>query len=381
MPSDNPVEPDDIPLFKKFLTHVAFLSLMATVAWHGHETSATDRNSLLYTIVAGEEIIEGPLDPTAYAGTDAPGVGGARLAAVDAAAGLDLITFDDPEASFANTLGGQAVQAPAIPTTAEAEATPRPAPAKIPFIYTVAEGDTIGSIADQFNIRTNTILWSNGLDSTSPIHVGDHLTILPVDGVLHTVTAGDTVLALAQKYDAAAADIIAHNQLSPAAELHISQKLIIPGGTAAPRTAPAILSRDQQLADADSDTPPPPPAAVAGPGLAWPTTTRHVAQYFRWGHTGIDLDNRARPPVYAAADGTVEYTGRLGGYGNLVIISHGGGMQTYYAHLDKSYVSRGQSVSKGEAVAKMGSTGRSTGPHLHFEVRQHGQAVNPLSLY
>lgn len=381
MLSDTPSEQEDVPLFKKYLTHAAFLLLMATVAWYGSETSATDRNSLLYAIVAGEEIIEGPLDPAAYAGSDAPGVGGARLAAMDAAGGLDLITFDDPEANFANTLGGQAVLAPAMPTIPEAEEEPsRPAPVKRPFVYTVQEGDTISSIATEFNLRSNTVLWSNGLESASPLHVGDHLTILPTDGVLHTVAAGDTVLALAGQYDASAADIIQHNGLGPAAELHIGQKLIIPGGALSPRAAPPILSRER-LADAEPDTPPPPPAADAGPGLAWPTTTRHVAQYFRWGHTGIDLDNRSRPPIYAAADGTVEYTGWLGGYGNLVIVNHGGGLQTYYAHLNKMYVDEGQTVNKGEAIAQMGSTGRSTGSHLHFEVRQHGRPVNPLSQY
>lgn len=382
MLSDKPSEPDDVPLFKKYLTHVAFLLLMAAATWRGHETSATDRNSLLYAIVAGEEIVEGPLDPAAYAGTDAPGVGGARLAAVEAAGGLDLITFDDPEASFANTLGGQAVLAPAMPTVLEEEEEPtRPAPAERPFVYTVQEGDTISGIAAQFNLETGTVLWSNGLESTSPIRVGDHLTILPTDGVLHSVAAGDTVSELASAYDVSAADIIQHNGLGPAAKLSIGQKLIIPGATAAPRTAPSILPRSRRLADADSDTPPPPPAPDAGPGLAWPTTSRHVAQYFRWGHTGIDLDNRARPPVYATADGTVEYAGWLGGYGNLIIVSHGGGMQTYYAHLDKIYVAEGQTVSKGEAIAQMGSTGRSTGSHLHFEVRQNGRPVNPLSMY
>lgn len=108
-------EQDSVPLIKKCIIHVAFLLLMVGIAWQGKITAVTDRNSLLYNIIAGEEIIEGPLDPSAYASTDAPGVGGARLAVIDANIGIELITFDDPEVNFASTLGGNAVVAPLSP--------------------------------------------------------------------------------------------------------------------------------------------------------------------------------------------------------------------------------------------------------------------------
>jgi LysM repeat protein len=374
-----PPQDDDVPLIKKYIVHAAFISMMATAAWQGNETAATDRNSLLYALVAGEEIVEGPLDPTAYAGTDTPGVGGSRLAALDANLGVDLITFSDPETDFANTLGGNAVLAPAMPVVPEPGSEEAP-PRQQAHVYTVKTGDTIEGIAAQHNVSTNTVLWANGLDSKTTLKVGDHLTILPITGVLHTVASGDTVLAVAAKYDATADDIIKYNNLDEDAKLSIGQKLIIPDGYIAPRTVPSILPRDARLAT-EPDGQAPPPADAAGPGLLWPTATKHIAQYFKWGHTGIDIDNRARPPVYAAAAGTVEYTGWLGGYGNLIIVNHGSGLRTYYAHLDKFYVSEGQTVTKGAAIAKMGSTGRSTGPHLHFEVRQHGRPVNPLSMY
>jgi murein DD-endopeptidase MepM/ murein hydrolase activator NlpD len=335
---------------------------------------------LLYALVAGEEIVEGPLDPAAYAGTDTPGVGGDRLAALDAGIGIDLLTVDDPETNFANTLGGNAVLAPAMPQVPEPGTSEEPPRRHQSFVYTVAAGDTIDSIAAQHNISSNTVLWANGLNSNTTLKVGDHLTILPTTGVLHTVTAGDTVSEVANQYDAAAKDIIEYNGLTEDAKLSIGQKLIVPDGYIAPRQAPSIVPQTERLAT-EPDGPAPPPAEVSGTGLTWPTTSKHLSQYFKWGHTGIDIDNRARPPVYAAATGTVEFAGWLGGYGNLLIINHGQGLTTYYAHLEKFYASEGQSVSKGDAIAKMGSTGRSSGPHLHFEVRQHGRPVNPLGMY
>jgi len=367
---------DSVPLLKKYIVHTAFLSLIIGVAWQGRTSAVTDRNSLLYSVIAGEEVVEGPLDPTAYAGTDTPGVGGARLSALDASLGIELITFDDPEVTFASTLGGNAVIAPLSPLAPEPGSEPTRQPDK-PRIYTVREGDTVASVAAEFNISTNTILWANGLTARDIIKVGDNLTILPTTGVLHTVDSGETVLALASKYDANTDDIINYNQLGDDAKLYIGQKIIIPDGYISPPLTPSRIVSN--TAPEDSDIPSPAPAGEAG--FIWPTTSRHIAQYFRWGHTGIDIDNQVRPPVYAAAAGTVEFTGRLGAYGNLAIVNHGGGLTTYYAHLDKFYVSPGQSVAKGDAIAKMGSTGRSTGPHLHFEVRRSGQPVNPLSMY
>ncbi|HLD25868.1 MAG TPA: M23 family metallopeptidase [Candidatus Andersenbacteria bacterium] len=371
---------DGVPLLKKYLVHAGFVSLMGLAAWQVDESAATDRNSLLYSIVAGEEVIEGPLDPTAYAGTDTPGVGGARLAALDANLGIDLITFEDPEANFASTLGGNAVVAPAMPVVPEPGSDTSTTQPKKAFVYTVQADDTIDGIAAQFNVSTNTILWANGLSSTTALKVGDHLTILPITGVLHTVDAGDTISGLAAKYDADAAEIISFNQIGDGSKLSLGQKIIIPDGYIAPRKAPAILPPDSKVA-LEPDANVPPASDAAGAGFVWPTSTRHIAQYFRWGHTGIDIDNRSRPAIYAADAGTVNYTGYLGGYGNLITIDHGNGLSTYYAHLDKFYVTPGETVTKGEAIGQMGSTGRSTGPHVHFEVRKGGQPVNPLGMY
>lgn len=359
---------------------MAFLSLMIGVAWQSKITAVTDRNSLLYNIVAGEEVIEGPLDPSAYASTDAPGVGGARLAALEGNIGIELITFDDPEVNFASALGGNAVIAPLSPLEPEpgSQQPARSPSSQKSLIYTIQADDTIASISAKYNISTNTILWANGLSKNDTIRVGDHLTILPTTGVLHTVKSGDTVLKLAGAYEANATDIIKYNSLDENAKLGIGQKIIIPDGYISPRAAPRIASSGSNLASGKTV---PPPSTATGTGLIWPTTSKHLSQYFRWGHTGIDIDNRSRPPIYAAAAGTVEFSGRLGGYGNIIIINHGGGLTTYYAHNEINYVKKGETVTKGTAIAKMGSSGRSTGPHLHFEVRKHGRPINPLSMY
>lgn len=351
---------------------------MAAVAWQSTTVLGVDRRSLLYAVISGEEVTEGPLEPSAYAQTEGPGIGGARLAALDIAdTSLDPITFEDPEVNFSENLGGTAVLAPLQPLVAQPGSEAAVSATK-PFIYTIEEGDTITGIAARFNISENTVLWANGLSGRNTLKVGDHLTILPITGVLHTVSSGDTILAITNKYDANAEETLAYNGLEASSTLDIGKKLILPDGAIAVTTSPRILPRDTAVASTEDV---PEGASVADAGFLWPTTSRHISQGFKWGHTGIDLDNRARPAIYAAEAGTVEFTGWLGGYGNLIIVNHGHGLTTHYAHLDKFYTNKGASVSKGDAIAQMGSTGRSSGPHLHFEVRQNGRPTNPLGMY
>ncbi len=374
---------------KKSAVHIVFFGLIGAIALQGRIAGA-GQNSLLHTYVSGEEVAEGPLDPSAYAQTATPGTGGSRLAVVDASDAY-FITFDNPEVQFAQTLEGNAVVAPLSPVLTEPgeeaeESSDEQASSeeKKPFIYTVEDGDTIAGIASKFGISTNTILWANGLGESDIIKTGDHLNILPTTGVLHKVASGDTVLGIAGQYKADAKKIIAYNNLGEDAKLSIGQAIIIPEGYIAPRQAPQTVSKSTRIArdpDASEPTPPPQDVSDAGKGFVWPTTTKQMSQYFRGGHTGVDINNRSRPPVFAAQDGTVEFAGWLGGYGNLIIVNHGGGLTTYYAHLEKFYVGKGQKVAKGAAIAKMGSTGRSTGPHLHFEVRRFGRPINPLGMY
>ncbi len=372
---------------KNSIVHLAFLMLIGLVAWQAHTLQGLDSSSLLYTYVSGDEVGEGPLDPSAYAKADGPGTGGPRLAAVESSDG-PFLTFDDPEVNFAQTLDGSAVVAPTNPMADQPLPSDTPKASQEPSIYTIQDGDTIAGIARKFSVSTSTILWANGLSGNDVIKVGDHLTILPTSGVLHVVKSGDTVLALAQKYDTEAKQIIAYNRLDNEATLSIGETLIIPGGAiAAPQPTPRIVPRNTRLAGEVA------PDAIGAPaasmeessaGLIWPTITRHISQYFsgaRRGHTGIDIDNRSEPGIFAAAAGTVQFQGWLGGYGNLLIVNHGSGISTYYAHLSKFYVSKGDNVKQGETIAKMGSTGHSTGPHVHFEVRRKGVPINPLGMY
>lgn len=364
---------------KKTIVHGLFLALVLATVWQSRVLAGVSNDSLLYALISGEEVSEGPLDKTAYAQTDAPGIGGARLAAIDAGLGVDVITFDDAEVAFSATLGGNTVIAPLTPVVPEPGSADEQPRSDTPRIYTVESGDTIASIAAAFDVSTNTVLWANGLSARDTLTVGDHLTILPTTGVLHTVRSGDTLLAIAQRYDVDALEIKDYNQLADSHTLAVGQKLIIPDGSIAPVRAPRIVPGGSGLAGRTPDGPTPAPAKASGTGMVWPTTTRHLSQTMRWGHTGIDIDNRSRPPIYASLGGTIEFAGWLGSYGNLIIINHGNGMQTYYAHLEKFYVGKGATVAKGAAIGKMGSTGRSTGPHLHFEVRINGRPQNPLN--
>lgn len=366
---------------KQYALHGFILSLMALVGVQGRAAAELNENSLLYSLVMGDEVVEGPLDPSAYA-EGSGGVGGARLAAVDGDVPADLMNFNDIEVEFASILTGNVVVGPLSPLEPDEAAQDQPSPpAQKPQIYTVQAGDTVAGIADRFNISTDTVLSANGLTERNIIKAGDHLTILPTSGLLHTVQRGDTVSELASRYEVAGADIATYNNLGDEAKLSIGQKLMVPG---AKIPAPRRLAQGHDTSEPEPSAPEasrPEPVASSGQGWLWPTASRHIAQHFRRWHTGVDIDNRSRPPIYAAQDGTVSYAGWLGGYGNLLIVSHGNGLETYYAHVDKMYVGKGDAVDKGEAIAKMGSTGRSSGPHLHFEVRSNGRPINPMSHY
>lgn len=242
--------------------------------------------------------------------------------------------------------------------------------------YNVQSGDTISSIAEKFGISTDTVLWQNGLSETEKIKPGDTLYILPVTGVSHKVVKGDTVYSIAKKYDASAQGIVDFPFNSFANdetfELAIGQVLIVPDGVipAAKQTSPRI----RQLTP-DAGT------VVASGSFVWPASGT-ISQYFAWYHRAIDIANKSAPNILAADSGKVLVAGWPDnyGYGNRVVIDHGNGYRTLYAHLSSIYVVPGQTVTRGSAIGRMGSTGRSTGVHLHFEVINNGVYLNPLSV-
>lgn len=242
--------------------------------------------------------------------------------------------------------------------------------------YEVAPGDVIGNIASKFDISVETILWANNLTSNSYIKPGQELIIPPTTGVLHTIKKGDTLKSIAQKYDATSAKIIEFNNIKDESLLVVGDTLMIPGGriiyTSAPRTYVAPKTPTPTYTT---------PVVSSNGKMVWPNGCTRITQYYKgWLHTGIDIACPYGTPIVAAADGVVSRVQYLNyGYGYNIIIDHGAGKQTLYGHNSWIGVVAGQRVSQGEVIAKEGSTGRSTGPHLHFEVRINGQQLNPLS--
>jgi len=247
--------------------------------------------------------------------------------------------------------------------------------------YKVEDGDTVASISKKFGISIDTLKWQNNLSGDTAkskdykIKVGQVLDILPVTGIAHKVSKGDTVYSMAKKYDSSAQAIVdfPFNTFSndETFELAIGQTIIVPDGVKPQEVV--VSPRIRQLTpDAGS--------VVASGNFVWPTSGT-ISQNYAWYHQGLDVANRAAPNVVAADSGSVEYSGCLSwGYGCHVVINHGNGYKTLYAHFQKNYVTVGQRVARGSAIGQMGSTGRSTGTHLHFEVSKNGVKLNPLSI-
>ncbi len=363
---------------KEYIVHAVVLLIVGGVVLTNQLADTADRDSMLFRLLGEAEVEEGPLDTAALKERKAyPLQYNAMLAAAEIAGGG--ISEDDIEFELANTLGGNALISPNDPETSAV--VERDEKRKGVFAYRIQAGDTPSTVAAKFGISTNTVLWANGIDDSEVIRVGDVLVILPTTGVLHTVQSGENLAAIAKKYDAKLEDILKQNSLSDPSSIKIGQKLIVPDGYIAKRrpvVAQPPVEDEPVIAPPDGGQKPAAPA-TGTKRYIWPTVGTRITQYFGWRHTGIDIANKSLPPVYAAAAGTVTYSGWLGAYGRLIIIDHGGGHRTYYAHLTQTYVAVGEKVAQGRVIGKMGSTGRSTGPHLHFEIRINGGVVNPLN--
>lgn len=244
--------------------------------------------------------------------------------------------------------------------------------------YTVENGDTVSGIANKFQVSVNTILWANNLSAYSLIRPGNTLTILPTSGVVHKVKSGETVGKIALQYGVEEKDIFSYNDIKSANSLVIGQNIIIPGGRKT-TTQTAVASKPSTPASVVEKLTTPKKATDSGSSMVWPTEGHRITQYYSWRHTGLDIANKTGTPLYAAEAGTVEYSGWSNGYGYNVLVNHGGGKKTRYAHASKLYVKVGDKVARGEQIAAMGSTGWSTGPHIHFEVIVNGVKQNPLN--
>ena len=236
-------------------------------------------------------------------------------------------------------------------------------------LYVVRSGDTIAQVAKMFGVTVNTILWANDLARGSTLREGQHLIILPIDGVQHTVKKGDTLQSIAKKYKGDIDDILEFNDMTAGQKLSVGDIVIIPDGReeAAPTSGAVSGGRSRTIASYPS---------YSG-YYTHPIPNGQKSQGIH-GYNGVDYGAPKGTPVYAAAEGTVIVSrfrasgcGRScgGGYGNYIVIEHPNGTQTLYGHLSAVYTTMGVRIEKGQPIGEVGSTGKSTGSHLHFEVR------------
>jgi LysM repeat protein len=261
--------------------------------------------------------------------------------------------------------------------------------------YTVEAKDSLFSIAEKFKLKPETILWGNpGLaENPSILSIGKTINILPVDGALRVVMKGDTLEKIAKYFHGKVDEIINFpaNELDPLnPQLHEGQLIVIPGGwreqvvwalPALPqgqgrKTAGRSWSAEPGACPGPFD------GAVGSGSFAWPADNHYLSGWdYRSDHLGIDIAAKQGVAIYAADSGVIIFAGVSNyGYGNLIIIDHGNGFQTAYGHLSQINVSCGQSVFQGNLIGLSGSTGNSSGAHLHFEIRsdQYGR-VSPWS--
>jgi len=235
-------------------------------------------------------------------------------------------------------------------------------------LYVVRDGDSLSQVAKMFGVSINTIVWANNLRSATAISPGQTLVILPVSGLKYEVKKGDTLAKIAKKYKGDAEEIAVFNGLENNAKLAVGDEVIIPGG----EMAVTVTSSTRSSALRGTSGPTfsgyytkPVPGAVITQGLH--------------GYNAVDLGARNGTPIVAAASGSVIISregGWNGGYGSYIVISHDNGTQTLYSHNSSNIVGVGQYVVQGQVIGYVGSTGRSTGPHVHFEVRG---ATNPFA--
>jgi murein DD-endopeptidase MepM/ murein hydrolase activator NlpD len=250
--------------------------------------------------------------------------------------------------------------------------------------YRVKSGDTLTGIARHFGVSMMTVWWANKLTAKDELHIGQTLVIPPVDGLVITVSASDTLDSLAAKYDIDPLDIVDANNLADP-NLVVGQTLTIPGarsaGIATPKPRPTTHSTTRTSSGTHVSRP---PTRYSGGRFSWPVSGGYISQYFHYGHYAIDIAADWGTRVSAAASGTVIFAGwKNNGGGYQVWISHGSNLYTTYNHMSSLSVGRGQSVSRGQQVGRVGMTGNATGPHLHFEVWRGpvwngGVRVNPL---
>lgn len=291
-------------------------------------------------------------------------------------------TLEREQYLYVHTLSQDTPTRPAVTQTSQPQADAKataPTVEAIVSTYEVAKGDTALDVAKNFNLDINTLIWANNLGDGNSLHIGYTLLILPVDGMLHIVEEGDTVESIAQRYKVTPEAILkyAPNHLSGDESLSTYAKIIVPGGRLEREWEPVPTRRGSTSRPALA--PAPSAAAPSGAGaFIWPTQGP-ITNRFHSGHAGIDIAPPYGTPIYAAAAGRVVAVNQWSwSYGWHIAIDHGNGLTTLYSHNSQHFVNVGDYVEQGQAIARVGRTGKSTGPHLHFEIRVNGKAVDPI---
>jgi murein DD-endopeptidase MepM/ murein hydrolase activator NlpD len=242
--------------------------------------------------------------------------------------------------------------------------------------YAVRPGDNVSVIAARFGVTPDSVIWANSKleDNPDALTVGQPLVIPPVSGVLAQVAKGETIQSIAARYKGDAQLILddplnqsIHDFKSSPPVLAVGAYIMVPGGS-----KPLVVHTVTY-------NPSTPQTAIKGTSnFQWPTSAC-ISQTYWSRHPGVDLANSTGTAVVASDGGLVEFVGWDNtGYGNMILINHGNGAVTRYAHLSAFAVAAGASVKKGQLVGRMGSTGNSTGPHLHFELIVNGVHRNPI---
>lgn len=283
--------------------------------------------------------------------------------------------------------GSEASASPGfISTGLLAEADPSLLPWDEPQVYLVEDGDTITGIAAAYGLEPETLLYANPDLRENPhfLSVGQSVTILPVNGVLHVVAEGDTLETVAEKYKAEVAAILSYtpNGLRSGGSLVPGSEIVVPGGEmdieipSYYQFVQGPSARSVWASDGGN-------GPIVGSGTFYKAAYGRISSWFTRWHHGVDIANKTGTPIYAIDGGLVEVAGWYGWAGNAVIIDHGNGFESLYAHMSSFSVSAGQTVQKGQVIGGIGCTygrgGRCSGPHLHLEVYYQGAYVNPCS--
>lgn len=243
-----------------------------------------------------------------------------------------------------------------------------PFPTTAILTHTVSEGETLSKIASQLGVSVNQIAASNRIRSPGLLKPGQSLRV-PQKGILHLIKAGQTLTDIALTYAVSTEEIMTTNHITNPQLIYAGEEIIIPKDTSSPWEAVVRLSKGKETL------------------FIWPLFGEVISP-FGWRvhpvlkhphhHDGIDIDVPVGTPVHAAAMGRVTFVGEQEGYGTLVILSHAEGYFTAYGHLSKVFVYSGQFVEAGQPIAESGNTGISSGPHLHFEIRNREFPIDPM---